>query len=391
VTSANSKERAFARPVTALAIGLGNAGEVAGGAERVFAELEKYLPACGVQVCATAVSQSLDAATDRARRHVFSAPDAGIRARLTGARRVVSQLLETEQIHLVASHFALYSLPALDRIASKPFVVHFHGPWSAESIEEGSGRLAASAKYLIERLVYTRADRVIVLSRAFAHLLAETYAIPEDRICIVPGSVDIERFAIPESRRQAREILGWPMDRPILVTVRRLTHRMGIDLLIDAMPRIVARYPEVLLHICGQGELRPELEQRVRNAGLETHVQFLGFVSEEQLPLVYRAADFNIVPTRAWEGFGLVAAEAVAAGTPSVVTPVGGLPEVIATLAPELVLRSATGADIAEGIVQALSGSASIPDAETCRAYAAQHFSSRLMAERTAAIYRELF
>jgi glycosyltransferase involved in cell wall biosynthesis len=375
--------------VETLQIGLGSAGEVAGGAERVFAELEAHLPDCGIGFCPAVVTGSVSGNPDQS-RHVFAPPGAGTRTRMLGARRVLGQLLKQKRFDLVASHFALYALPALDLIRKHPFVVHFHGPWAAESLEEGSGRAAAYAKYWLEKLVYGSSDRVIVLSHAFARVVIEDYGVPEEQVRVVPGSVDVERFAVAETKQQARQILGWPVDRPILLSVRRLSHRMGLDLLIDALPAIVKAHPDVLLYIGGKGHMREELERRVADYGLGDHVRFLGFVSEELLPLAYRAADLNIVPTRAWEGFGLVAAEAIAAGTPSLVTPVGGLPEVVAPLSQALVFRSVSSGDIGGGIIEALSGAANIPDASCCRTFAAAHFSSRLMASRTAAVYREL-
>ena len=124
--------------------------------------------------------------------------------------------------------------------------------------------------------------------------------------------------------------------------------------------------------------------------GLEGSVRLLGFVADSQLPLIYRAADLNVVPTLALEGFGLVAAEAIAAGTPSMVTPIGGLPEVVNGLSPELVFASSTTGDIAAGLIAALSGATRLPSEQECRAYAREQFNAELMAERTAAVYREL-
>ena len=165
---------------------------------------------------------------------------------------------------------------------------------------------------------------------------------------------------------------------------------MGLDRLIDAMAAVTKAHPEACLCIGGKGDLRLVLERMVREAGLGRAVQFLGFVPDEELPLVYRAADLNVVPSVALEGFGLVAAEALAAGTPSLVTPVGGLPEVVGPLSQNLVFRSASSADIAAGLIAALRRPADLPDEEACRAYAAARFPVGLAAARIAAIYREV-
>ena len=376
--------------LSTLQIGLGTNGVIGGGAERVFAELADHLPEYRVSFSGAVVFGAPTRPGAGAYQYVFAPEGASVPRRLLSARSLTRRLLREGTFDLVASHFALYSFPSLDIIRAKPFVVHFHGPWSAESIEEGSGRVGAWVKRQVETKVYRQADRVIVLSQAFAKLLHREYGVDEELIRVVPGSVNIERFHCPEPKAVSRERLGWPQDRPILVSVRRLAHRVGLDLLIAAMPRVVAACPEVLLYLGGRGPLREALELQVRDLGMEQHVRFLGFLSEEDLPHAYHAADFNVVPTRAFEGFGLVAAEALAAGTPSLVTPIGGLPEVIGPLSSNLIFRSADPEGIAEGIIQALLGRVAIPDSTECRKYAETHFSSSLMAARTAEVYREI-
>ena len=119
---------------------------------------------------------------------------------------------------------------------------------------------------------------------------------------------------------------------------------MGLSNLVDAMKQVIDREPDAILYIAGKGRLKAQLEAQIASHGLADHVKLLGFVTDAQLPLIYRAADLNVVPTLSLEGFGLVAAEALAAGTPSLVTPVGGLPEVVSGLSPDLVFASSATA-----------------------------------------------
>ena len=122
---------------------------------------------------------------------------------------------------------------------------------------------------------------------------------------------------IPETRDEARQILGWPRNRPIVLAVRRLTRRMGLVELIAAAQIIRRRVPDVLILIAGRGILAGELEAQIRAADMQDHVQMLGFLPDSKLPLAYRAADITVVPSLALEGFGLSAAESLAAGTPA--------------------------------------------------------------------------
>jgi len=379
------------RPIRVVQVGdswsVDNGG---GGAGRVFAVLAQYLPSHDVSVTgAVAAPLNVDALTNGSIRS-FSADQASTTKRWLGARQTVSNMLSANRPDLVASHFALYISAVVLKLKHLAHVVHFHGPWAAESLQEGSGHLAAAAKYRMEKFVYSRADAIVVLSKSFAELICTQYRVDERKLRIIPGSVDLDLFDVNLSKRAAREFLGWPTDRPILLAVRRLSNRMGLDRLIRAMVTVKSAQPDVLLYIGGQGSQRAALEQQVAELDVQRHVRFCGFIPGQLLPLAYRAADINVVPTKALEGFGLIAAEALAAGTPSMVTPVGGLPEVVAPLSNSLVFRSSASAHIADGLIQALSGAIALPSQRACHDYARQNFSASLMASRTAQVYRQV-
>jgi len=361
-----------------------------GGEARIVSELMQSLPAAGVGFHGLVSAPDNAAALTDGRIQSFAPEGSSMPARLAGARRAIRHALREWKPSIVASHFAIYTAPALDLLRHTANVSHFHGPWSAEALAEGQSRSAGAAKALIEGTVYRRSDRLIVLSRAFEELLVRSFRVPQDRVRLVPGCVDVDRFAVSTTRAESRALLGLPQDRPILVAVRRLVRRMGLHTLIEAMPEIVAKVPEVLLCIGGRGPMLAELTAMVEQRALKEHVRFLGFVADEMLPHLYRAADLSVVPTRSLEGFGLVAAESIAAGTPALVTPIGGLPEVVSGLSPHLIFASPEAADLADRIVQALLGQVAMPDDIACRAFVQSHFTSQLMAERTAAVYREL-
>lgn len=376
--------------ISSLHIAISWATEGAGGSGRVTADLAKYLPAQGVDFFG-AVSAPEDVAEVTGGRILNLAPDtSSTLRRLLRTRRTLIQIINEKKPQIVASHFALYTIPALDQLNRSTHIVHFHGPWSEESREEGASKITAAFKHRLEKTVYGKAARVIVLSRAFADVAVRSYGVPEEIVRIIPGAVDVERFGMHETREQAREALGWPKDRRILVSVRRLVNRMGLGTLIAAMQHVSKEHPDTLLFIAGKGRLRETLEAQIEQAGLQQCVRLLGFVPDEKLPLVYRAANMNIVPTMALEGFGLVAAEALAAGTPSVVTPVGGLPEVVASLSENLTFPSPKQQDLERHLVKLLSHPELLPSEEACRSYAAEHFNASLMAKRTADVYREV-
>jgi glycogen synthase len=374
------------RPPLSLHIGIEYG---VGGVGRIFSELMRCLPEAGFDFSGLVAGPANVAGESAGLVNRFAEGES-MKSRLLGARRAIATALKSLKPAIVASHFALYTAPALDLLAGCPNVTHFHGPWSAESRQEGESSLNTSVKSLVEGTVYRRADRVIVLSNAFAKLAQKDFGVAEENIRLVPGCVDVDRFNIELTRRESRALLGLPQDRRILVSVRRLVRRMGLHTLIEALPEISRKVPDVLLCIGGRGPMLSELLAQVERHGLTQQVRFLGFVGEEMLPHLYRAADLNVVPSEALEGFGLVAAEAIAAGTPSMVTPVGGLPEVVSGLSPDLVFASCSAESLADGIVHALLGNVPLPDETACRRYIRANFTARRMAEQTAAVYREL-
>jgi len=360
-----------------------------GGAGRVISELMTHLPDAGFGFRGIVANQPTTG-LDQSTVYSFAPQRAGLIRRLHSARTSIRAAINEFKPDIVASHFAMYSAPGIDLLKNTLTISHFHGPWSEEASQEGEGNTAVAVKSYLEGAVYRRSHRVIVLSHAFGYLVTTRFGVDPEKVRLVPGSVNTKRFALDTPRSDSKTALDLPLDRPILVTVRRLVNRMGLSSLIDAMKYVVAAVPDVLLCIAGQGPLKRALQAQVEKLGLIRNIRFLGFVTEEALPHLFYAADINVVPTIALEGFGLVAAESMATGTPSMVTPVGGLPEVVRGLSQNLIFSGTTATDIAGGLIGALTGALRLPAREECREYIEGRFNSHLMALRTAEVYREL-
>lgn len=376
-------------PIDSLQIGMHWFNERPGGLDRMFQSLIDTLPEQGVNVRGMVVGGPGVFDASGGRVQAFAAAQSQLRTRLWRSRMQSRALKEARMPDVVASHFALYAAPTAGVFRRVPKVVHFHGPWAAESYPGGGGGWSRAARVALERFVYRGATRHIVLSRAFGQLLQQTYGVREESIRIVPGCVDVAHFDLGVTRRQARERLGLSQDRPQLFCMRRLVSRMGIEDLIDAMAIAKLVVPDVLLTIAGKGPLEAQLQARIAARGLEGHVRLAGFVPDDEVPLWYRAADLSIVPTVSLEGFGLTTIESLAAGTPVLVTPIGGLPEAVAPLSAELVLSSSGFKAIGEGLVDALLGRRVLPDGDACRAYARRHFDRPVVAAQVAHVYRE--
>lgn len=359
------------------------------GLDQMFYSLSQHLPSVGVDVSGmVAGSDQIDRASAQTR--AFAPDTAPLYRRLYRARTVGRTVCRQKEIDVIACHFALYGAPLLDHLVRFPTVIHFHGPWAAESAVERENALSVRLKALVEQCVYRTGMRFVVLSDAFREVLCTQYGVSADRVRIVPGGVDADRFDVQASPQAARERLGWPTDRPILLSVRRLTRRMGLPNLITALEHVSQRHPDVLLYIAGKGPLREQLDEQIRANNLDEHVELLGFVPDDDLPFAYRAADVSVVPTTEHEGFGLITIESLAAGTPVLVTPVGGLPETVTDLSEHLVLPDASTGAIRDALVQALDGTLPLPSPERCRHYARSNFDWPVIAQQIRTVYEEV-
>lgn len=377
------------KEIRTLQIGNDWFGERQGGLNRCFSELLKHLPGVGVKARGLVVGSSRVGKETKGVITGFASPNAALFLRVFRGRQAGLRILREENTDLIATHFALYGISLLDRLGRFPTVIHFHGPWAAETGAEGQSSLASKVQAAVERLVYVRGRRVIVLSSAFGKELVQRYRVPEQLIRLIPGGVDSERFNDRLTRAEAREQLGWPTDRPIVLVVRRQVRRMGLENLIDATRQVSRKVPDVLILLAGSGPISGELRQRIAEYSLEENVRLLGRVDDADLPVAYRAANLSVVPSQALEGFGMITLESLASGTPALVTPVGGLPEVVRPFAPQCVLEGSTSEIIADVLSEFLLGRRVLPSSNACRSYAMTNFSWPVIAEQTRKVYEE--
>ena len=357
-----------------LCLGMGWFPQSPGGLNRYVYELIQSLTSqhtlveyCGIDIPKTSSVSGLQLTN-------LASGDRSLPQRLWSVHQQFAQrqFMRPDAINL---HFSLYSLPILRQLpADVPVTFTFHGPWALESQQEGASQMAVNLKHWVERQVFQRCDRFIVLSKAFGKILHEQYAIPWEQIHIIPGGVDTQHFQANLTRQQAREKLGWSRDRFILFTPRRLVHRMGLDKLLTAVAEVRQSYPDIWLAIAGKGPLKDDLARQISELELRQHAQLLGFVPDADLPIAYQAADVTIMPSQSLEGFGLVLVESLACGTPAVCTPIGGMPDVIGNLSPQLITADREASTIAQMLKDILAVQVPLPTREACRDYAKQHF-----------------
>jgi mannosylfructose-phosphate synthase len=234
---------------------------------------------------------------------------------------------------------------ATQRLAEALSVPHVHTPhslglWKKRLMERDFPDDAANfeKKYNFtqrineETHLYRSCDHTIATTPDQLNMIVGDYGTPAERVSMIPPGYDDNRFypVSAASRTAIRQRLGF--EGKVVLALGRLARNKGYDLLVDAFALVASRIPEATLHLAvGGTNLNPAeqkildgLKDQVKQLKLEDRVRFGGFISDADLPDYYRAADTFVLSSR-YEPFGMTTIEAMACGTPCVITTHGGL------------------------------------------------------------------
>jgi len=212
--------------------------------------------------------------------------------------------------------------------------------------------LNIQARKIIEKKVLNTSDKIVVLSQFTKDRLLSSYGVSSEKIIINPGGIDFQKFYPANDRIDIRNRLNVPPEKLILLTVRNLVPRMGLENLLFALRQAVERVPDIYLVLGGEGPLKNSLTSLSHELQLQDYVKFVGFIPETELPEYYQMADVFVLPTLELEGFGLVTLEALASGVPVLGTPVGGTAEILGKLDPKYLFRDTNPESMASLILE---------------------------------------
>ena len=181
----------------------------------------------------------------------------------------------------------------------------------------------------------------------------------EKMVRLAPG-IDIEHFSPAKKNPRIRHELGLD-DKKVIVSVGRLVHRKGQDFLIDALPLISQKIPNVHLLLVGEGPYRAELEKRSVALGVRDRITFIGRVQHSELPEYICAGDIFAMPSRSRlaglevEGLGIVYLEASACGLSVIGGTSGGAPDAVLEGETGFSVDGTSAPAIAEAAIRLLS------------------------------------
>ncbi len=215
----------------------------------------------------------------------------------------------------------------LAKMYDKPFVLTQHNTFiEYDNLFDTVERVNDLA---IGKETIKQADRIIAVSNASKDYVLRLGAKP-NKIKVIRNGVDLPRFRpMAGKREEIRRKLKIPQDAKVFLTVRRLVYKNGIDTLIECANLAVKKNSKIVFLAVGKGPDQNSVQARINELGIDDNFRLAGFVSDEELPAYYNAADFFVLPSKSGEGLPLVALEAMACGLPVIATNVGGISEIL--------------------------------------------------------------
>ncbi len=290
-----------------------------GGAEDLLASIMTGLDPARFSPVAACIG-TLGPVGEELRRQGFAVVELGLDSKRTSFWRIVltiRRLLRDQAPAILHTH--LYHPNLYGRLASLGLGL----PGVVASVHNAYSRVKVHRCVWNYLLAYVT-DRLLVSSRQVYQDVRRYDRVPPAKILMMPYGIRLEEVDCPLTKAAAKAALG--VSGFCLGTIGRLEEQKGHQDLLAAVPMMLAGIPDLQVLLVGEGRRRAELEQQVRELGIDRVVHFLG--TRRDLPQLYRAMDIFILPSL-WEGLPLVLLKAMAAGLPVIASRVSGAEDVI--------------------------------------------------------------
>ena len=247
-----------------------------------------------------------------------------------------------------APHYVLPMLTPCRSIVTIHDCIHLVFPQYLQN------RLARAYARAMFWTAVNRASLILTVSEASKKDILRFFGVPKEKVTVIYNAIDERFYVEPPEEEMVRVRERYQLNDRFLMYAGNVKPHKNLELLIDAF--VLLRqdgFDHLKLLVTGSEVSRyATLRRAVHRHNLHRHVRFLGYQSEETLAVLYRLADVFVFPSL-YEGFGLPPLEAMASGTPVVVSNVSSLPEVVGGAG--ILVNPYDPRSIADGIRQVLS------------------------------------
>jgi glycogen(starch) synthase len=228
--------------------------------------------------------------------------------------------------------------------------------------------------------------RVIVCSQAMRTEVQTLFGLSDEKVAVIPNGID--RRPPTPAAGAVRARYAAPRER-LVFFIGRLVPEKGLTVLLEAVPLLLRRHP-LRVVIAGTGPYGDELKRRAVRLGIADRVHFAGWLDDQTAQSLLESADVAVVPSL-YEPFGIVALEAMAAGTPLVASQVGGLAEIVRHEENGLLAKPGQPLSLAEQIDRLLADGAMANRLVTAaRREVEERYTWASIARATAAVYDDV-
>lgn len=203
------------------------------------------------------------------------------------------------------------------KVSGKPLVSHIH----STEVDRSGGRGMNPVISEIERQGIAEADRVIAVSRFTKNKIINSYNIDKEKIDVVYNGIDKSEF---EKNLEAVN----PFGKKVVLFLGRLTLHKGADYFLRSAKKVLEKNNDVIFIVSGGGDMERKVIEMACELGIGDKVVFTGFLRDQQLKKIYKMANLYVMPSVS-EPFGITPLEALASGTPVLISRQSGVSEVL--------------------------------------------------------------
>ncbi len=298
----------------------------------------------------------------------------------------LKKIMKEEKIDILHAH--IWN-PASCRYAymaagKTPFITTEHDPFKLSPI-----------KNALKKRSLKKVTKIVAISKNNKELLEKLYPKQKEKMTLIHNGIDttwwksqLLRITENEIKKIKKEIFHAKSDTLIITTIAELHERKGLKHLIQAMPAIVEKFPNVKSIIIGDGPHRESLEKLIKKLRLEAHVSLLG--RRKKIPKLLKSSNIFCLPSRR-EGFGLVNLEAMMIPLPIVATKAGGIPEIVEDGKTGTIAEPENSEALARALIELVNSSEKRKSfAEAGHKRVLKNFDAKKMADEYEKIYKKI-
>lgn len=261
----------------------------------------------------------------------------------------LKKLIQNEKIDILHAHIwnpgaGRYAYTAA-KATKTPLITTEHDPFQLKGMKEK-----------IKSKLLKNTSKIITVSRNNLILLKKIHPEFREKMEVIHNGIDISwwqsqllRFSESDKTEAKEEIFLAKSDTLIILTIAELHERKGINHLINAIPEVIGKFPNVKFVLVGDGPHRDKFIKQAEDLNLHNNIVFLG--RRKDIPKLLKSAEIFLLPSIR-EAFGFVNLEAMICGTPVIASKTGGIPEIIEDNKNGLLISPRSPFDISNSIVR---------------------------------------